>query len=98
MRIAISGWGAVFSQENTPEGHTGTHKSSIFSYKQVSGENGDHECLRMTNAFISLCNLLWKVQKSHRMNWEGSSKNINQFQRQWAEIGRRLVNVCHIAM
>ncbi len=32
MRIAI--WES-FSRENTPEGHTGTHKSSVFPYKQV---------------------------------------------------------------
>ncbi len=28
-------WG-VFSHENTPEGHTETHKYSFFPYKQVS--------------------------------------------------------------
>ncbi len=32
-----------FSQENTPEGCTETHKSSCFPYKQLSGRNGDHE-------------------------------------------------------
>ncbi len=42
------------------QGHTETHKISFFPYKQVSGRNGDHEWLRMTNAFI-LCDLLWKV-------------------------------------
>ncbi len=36
-----------------------------------SGRNGDHEWLRMTNAFI-LCDLVWKVQKSHAANREGS--------------------------
>ncbi len=56
--------GGVFSQENTPDGHTETHKSSFFSIKQISGRNGDHEWLRMTNAFI-LYDLLSKVQKSH---------------------------------
>ncbi len=57
--------GGVFSQENTPEGHTEIHKSSFFPYKQVSGRNSDHEWLRMTNAFI-LCELIWNVQKSQR--------------------------------
>ncbi len=49
-----------FSQENTP--------TFIFPYKQV---NGDHEWLIMTNAII-LCDLIWKVQKSHGANREGS--------------------------
>ncbi len=62
-----------FSQENTPEGYTETHKSSFFPYKQVSVRNDDHEWLRMTNAFI-LCELVWKVQKSHATNREGSFK------------------------
>ncbi len=35
----------AFSQENTPEVHTETHKSSFFPYKQVSGRNGDHNDL-----------------------------------------------------
>ncbi len=60
----------VFSCENTPEGRIETHKS-YFSFKQISGRNGNHEWLRMTNAFI-LCNLQWKVQKSHAVNREGS--------------------------
>ncbi len=63
--------GRVFSQENTPECRTEIHKSSFFPYKQVSWRNGDHEWLRMTNAFI-LCDLVWKVQKSHSVNREGS--------------------------
>ncbi len=42
-------------------------------YKQICGRNGDHEWLKMTNAFI-LCDLVWKVQKSHRVNREGSFK------------------------
>ncbi len=71
--ICMSNLGGVFSQENTPEGHTKTHKSSFFSYKQVSGRNSDHEWLRMTNAFI-LCDLIWKVQKCHAANKEGSFK------------------------
>ncbi len=49
--------GGVFSHENTQEGHTETQKSSLFPYKQVSGSNGDHEWLGMTNAFI-LCDLV----------------------------------------
>ncbi len=40
------------------------------------GGNGDHEWLRMTNAFI-LCDLVWKVQKSHAENTEGSLKCSN---------------------
>ncbi len=43
----------------------------IFPYKQVSGRNNDHEWLRMTNVFI-LCDLIWKVQKSHAVKREGS--------------------------
>ncbi len=65
----------VFSQENTPEDHTKTYKSSFFPYKQVSGRNGDHDWLRMNNTFI-LCDLVWKVQKSHAANREGSF-NVN---------------------
>ncbi len=41
--ICMSNLGGVLSQENTPEGHTETHKSSFFPHKQVSGRNGDHE-------------------------------------------------------
>ncbi len=55
--ICMGNLGGVFSQENTPEYHTETHKSSYFPYKQVSGENGDHECFRMINPFI-LCDLV----------------------------------------
>ncbi len=68
-------WEEFFSQENTPEGHTETHKSSFVPYKQVSGRNDDHEWLRMTNAFI-LCDLVWKVQKRHAVNREDSFKWI----------------------
>ncbi len=64
-------WREFFSQESTPEGNTDTHKSSFFPYKQIGGRNGDHEWLRMTNAFI-LCDLLWKVQKRHAANRVGS--------------------------
>ncbi len=64
-----SGGKAVFSRENTPEEHTVTNKSSLFSSKQVSGRNGDHEWFAFT-----LCDLLWKVQKSHAANREGSFK------------------------
>ncbi len=62
--------GGVFSQENTPEGHTETHKSSFFPYKQISGRNGDYVLLRIINAFI--CDLVRTVQKSHVVNREGS--------------------------
>ncbi len=65
----------VFSQENTPDDHTETHKCSLFLYKQLNGRNGDHEWLRITNAFI-LCDLVWKVQKSHATNREGSFKLV----------------------
>ncbi len=67
----LHGWsGRSFPLKNTPK----DHKSSFFPYKQVSGRNGDHEWFRMTNAFI-LCDLLWKVQKVHARNREGSFKN-----------------------
>ncbi len=65
--------GEFLLKDNTPEGHTETHKSSLFLYKQVSGRNDDDEWLRMTNAFI-LCDLVWKVQKRHAANREGSFK------------------------
>ncbi len=61
----------VFSREYTPKGITRSTKVFFFSYKHVSGRNGDHEWLRMTNAFI-LCDLLWRVQKCHAPNREGS--------------------------
>ncbi len=41
--ICMGNLGRVFSQENTPEGHTATHKCLFFPYKQVSGRNDDHE-------------------------------------------------------
>ncbi len=41
--IYMGNLGGVFSCENTPEGCTETHKSSVFPYEQVSGRNGDHE-------------------------------------------------------
>ncbi len=71
--ICLGNLKGVFSQENTTDGHTETHKSSFCPYKQVSGRNGDHEWLRMTNAFI-LYDLVWKVQKGHEANREGSFK------------------------
>ncbi len=55
---------------------TENHKSSFFPYKQVSGRNGDHEWFRMNNAFM-LCDLVWKVQKSHAAYREGSFNNRN---------------------
>ncbi len=75
-------WGEFFSQENTPEGHTETHKSSFFPHKQVSGRNSDHEWLRMTNAFI-LYDLVWKVQKSHAANREGSFNHAYKWDNWW---------------
>ncbi len=69
--ICMVNLGGVFFHENTPEGRTETHKSSFFPYKQVSGRNGDHEWLKITNALI-VCALIWKVQKSHAANIEGS--------------------------
>ncbi len=69
--LCMGDLGGVTSCEITPEGCTETHKTSFFTYKQVSGRNRDCEWLRMTNAFI-LCDLSWKVQKGHAANWEGS--------------------------
>ncbi len=66
-------WGIFFSRENTTEGCTEIRKKSFTSLKQVSGRNGDHELLRMTNAFI-LCDLLLNVQNSHVATREGSFK------------------------
>ncbi len=40
--VILGGEGS-FSQEHTPEGHTETHKSLFFPYKQISGRNGDYE-------------------------------------------------------
>ncbi len=73
--IFMGNLGGVFTGENTPEDRTATHISSLFPYIHVSGWNGDDKWLRMTNAFI-LCNLLWKVQKSHPANREGSFKIV----------------------
>ncbi len=71
--ICMGNLGGVFSQENTPDVRTETYKSSFFPYKQISGRNGDHERLWMTNSFI-LCDLLWKGQKCHTANRECSFK------------------------
>ncbi len=65
----------IFTRENTPEGRTWPHRSSYFSYKQVSVRNGDHEWLRTANAFI-LCDLFCKVHKRHAANREGSFKQV----------------------
>ncbi len=73
--ICIGNLRRVLSQANTPECHTETHKSSFFSYKQIIGRNGDHEWLRMTNAFI-LCDLVWNVEKRCAANREGSFKPV----------------------
>ncbi len=76
--ICMGNLRGAFSHENTPEGHTTTHTNSLFPYKQVNGRNSDHEWLRMTNAFI-LYDLVWKVQKHHATNREGSfnSRRLN---------------------
>ncbi len=71
--ICMGNLGGVFSQENSPEGWTETHESSFFPYKQVNERSGDHEWLRLLNAFI-LCDLVWKVQTSHAANREGRFK------------------------
>ncbi len=49
--------GGVFSRKNTPEELTGTHKSSFFSQKQVSGRNGDHDDLEcpMLSYYVIYC-------------------------------------------
>ncbi len=65
--------GVFFLQIYSRRSHRDLQKFIFFPYKQVSGRNGDHEWLRMTNAFI-LCDLLWKVQKGHVANREGSFK------------------------
>ncbi len=73
----MHGYSERFSQENTPEGHTEPHKSSLFPYKQISERNGDDKWLRMSNAFI-LCDLVCKVQKHHAPNREGMFKCIEE--------------------
>ncbi len=73
--ICMGNLGEVVSEENTPDSCTETHKNSFFPYKQVGGTNGDHEWLRMTNAFI-LCDLVWKFQKRHAVNRIGIFKLI----------------------
>ncbi len=62
-------------------------KVNFFPYKQESVRNGDHEWLRMTNAFI-LCNLVWKVQKSHAANREGSFNPRYKLRHGWALVYR----------
>ncbi len=53
----------IFSRENTPEELTSTHKSSFFSYKQVSGRNGDHDDLEwpMLSYYVIYCEKFRKV-------------------------------------
>ncbi len=76
-------WEEFYSDENTPEGHTETHKSWLFPFKQVSRRKCDHEWLRMTNAFI-LYDLLWKIQKSQAANRECSFIfNVKTTKLQW---------------
>ncbi len=60
---------SVFARKFSIKLHRDLQKV-FFSYKQVSG---DHEWLRMCNAFI-LCDLVSKVQKGHAANREGSFK------------------------
>ncbi len=62
--------GGFFSRKYSRRLHINPQKF-IFQYKQESGRNGDHEWLRMTNSFI-LYDLVWKVEKSHAVNREGS--------------------------
>ncbi len=67
-------WGEFFpKKKNSRRPHRDPQKF-IFSYKKVSGRNGDHEWLRMANTFI-LCDLVWTVQKSQAVNREGSFKH-----------------------
>ncbi len=68
---AVGDLGGDFSHKNTPEGLTGTHKSSFSPYKQANGNQGWR---KITNVFI-LYDLFWKVQKSHAANSEGSFKD-----------------------
>ncbi len=54
----------VISQENTPEGRTGTHKSSNFSYKQV-GEMVIMKDLEwpMLSYYVIYYEKFWKVMQ-----------------------------------
>ncbi len=64
--------GGVFSHENPPEGHTETHKSLLFPYKQV-GEiviMNDLEWPMLSYYVI----YYEKFKKSHTVNREGSFK------------------------
>ncbi len=60
--------GGFFLRKYSRRPHINPQKF-MFPYEQESGRNGDHEWLRMTNAFI-LCDLVWKVEKSHAANRE----------------------------
>ncbi len=68
--ICIGNLGGVFLVKILQKATQRPTKVNFFPYKQVSGRNGEHEWLRMTNAFI-LCDLLWKVQKCYAANREG---------------------------
>ncbi len=68
--ICMGNLGGCLSQENKPKSHP---QKLFFPYKQISGRNVDNEWLRMTNAFI-LCDLVWKVKKSHAANREAIFK------------------------
>ncbi len=71
----------------------------------MSGRNGDHELLRMTNAFI-LCDLVWKIQKSYAanressfnfgaLNWFDSSiKKLQKSIRLYQPYGLHLCHIC----
>ncbi len=60
----------VFSRENSPEGHTETHKSAFFQYiNKLLGE------MVIMN---DLCDLLWNVQKRYAANRECSFKTSGQ--------------------
>ncbi len=65
--ICIGNLGRVFSIKYSIRSHRDPQKFIFF----INGRNGDHEWLRMANTLI-LCDLVWKVQKSHAVNREGS--------------------------
>ncbi len=60
---------SLFSRKYSRRPHRDPQKF-FFPYKHVIGRNSDHEWLRMANALI-LCDLVWKVKKSHAANREG---------------------------
>ncbi len=72
LKLSTGGHGHVsfLSRKYSKRPHRDPQKF-FFQYKQVSTRNDDHGWLGMTNAFI-LCDLVWKVQKGHAANREGS--------------------------